>query len=504
MAGNEAFRKYMDGSEFDRIKLFTVIPELLDYAAGYGDSPAVAWAGGGRSFGELMGDIAAARGAVRATGAPDGARIGLLMPNEYDLVRLFFGITTLGMTAVPFMLSPDGAGTAALINKTELYALVYCKRMEPLVNAIRPACPGVLFIGQEELDYSAAAPVSPAVTPDTPAAILFTGGTTGRPKGAVLTHRALLRGAYNGCFGYRGVFSQRYYALIPFAHVFGLVRTLLTGVQTGSLVFLCADMKLFMRELPAAQPTAMALVPGLAELLFSIGSAYGWNAVGGRLKTIIAGGAPVPPSLIAKYASAGITVLPGYGLTETANLVSGDPEPEAYPGSVGLVYDGQELKLVDGELWIRGDNVAGGYCNEPGETAAAYEDGWFKTGDLAAFDGGRLYITGRIKNLIILANGENVSPEELEEKLYALPYVKDCLVFEDRSAVGTPVIAVEVLPNAPVCEKLGIADVESRVRADVAAINASLPSYKQIHKVIIRKEDFERNQTMKVLRKNDA
>jgi len=327
---------------------------------------------------------------------------------------------------------------------------------------------------------------------------LNTGGTTGTPKGALLSNGALMRGTQNGGYGLGKAFYHRYYAMIPFIHVFGLVRNLLTACYTGSLLYLCANMKAFMKDLPAAKPDTMVLVPALAELLYTIASAYGMGALGGNLRYIICGGAPVSPELIAKFDKLGVSVCPGYGLTETANLVSGNGDFLTHSTSVGMPYPNQELKLVDGELWIKGDNLFNCYYNDPAQTAAAFDDGWFKTGDLAKFDeDGRLYIVGRTKNLIILDNGENVSPEELEALVDEIPFVRDCLVYEDKNDFGAQVIAVEVLPH----ENTGISDVEAAFKAALVEINRKLPRYMQIDKVAIRTTDFARSGSMKIIRK---
>ncbi len=496
---NLAFRPFMDEADFDRITRPPTINALLRECRGYGELPACAWSGQERSFEELAADVARTRGFLLTLGLPPGARVGLLMGNDYDFVRLFYALVTLGCTAVPFMMNTPPEALIAMIHKSELSALIYGEMIAPLAQNLRPAAPALRFLAASGCGYGAEAPESADVAPATPAVILFTSGTTGKPKGTVLSHGALMRGAFNGCFGYRGVFHQRYYALIPFAHVFGLVRSLLTAHLTGSLLYLCLDMKAFVRDLPVARPSIMALVPALADALYSIAMGYGMDALGGNLRLIIAGGAPVPPSLIQRFGALGIMVAPGYGLTETANLVSGNPAPGQKPDSVGLIYEGQDYRLVDGELWLKGDNLMLGYYNDPEETAAAMQDGYFRTGDLARVDAeGYLYITGRIKNLIILPNGENVSPEELENLVCTLPIVKDCLVQEDVNDFGIPIIAARVFPDDRACAAAGITDALAAIQAGVLALNRKLPSYKQIVKVTLSDTDFLQGGTKKV------
>ncbi|MBO7359860.1 MAG: AMP-binding protein, partial [Clostridia bacterium] len=216
------------------------------------------------------------------------------------------------------------------------------------------------------------------------------------------------------------------------------------------------------------------------------------------MKTIICGAAAVPPYLIREYAAMGIDLLAGYGLTESANLVSGNPESLRKPESVGLMYPGQEYRIEDGELWLKGENMMDGYI---GEDDSSSEDGWFRTGDLVKIDDeGFLYITGRTKEIIILPNGENLSPAEVEAEFSALPLVQDCELYEDKAENGTPILVLEVLPRMTELGKLPEAERSARLAADIAAVNASLPSYKRFNRLVVRDSDFPRTPSMKILR----
>ena len=493
MQENLKFQAFMEQAELAGISHPSTIAALTEQFLGYADLTAVEWEGGAKSYGALYEDIALTRGWLAENGFQKGDRVALLMMNEYEFVRIFYALTTSGMVAVPLMPNLPPTLFPQLFLKTQLRAVMYDSLFTPLADKLKPAIPSIRFLGTGEVGRGEPLPADAVLSADDPAVILYTSGTTGRPKGAVLSHRALLRGAFNGCFGYKGVFEQRYYALIPFAHVFGLVRCLLTAHLTRSLLYLCLDMKAFIRDLKAAQPTILVLVPALADMLYSVGMGYGWQTLGGRLRLIIAGGAPVGQALIERFAAQGVMVAPGYGLTETANLVSGNPQPLNKPGSVGLIYDGQSYRIEDGELWLKGDNLMSGYYNDPEETAAALCDGWFRTGDLARVDeDGYLYITGRLKNLIILGNGENVSPEALEERVNALPFVKDSLVKEDKNEHGVPVIGVEIFADDRAVQSLGITDVKAAAEQGITAINRELPPYMHIAKVTIVEHDFLR------------
>ena len=201
------------------------------------------------------------------------------------------------------------------------------------------------------------------------------------------------------------------------------------------------------------------------------------------------------------FEAMGVRLLAGYGMTETANLTTGNADTDTHPDSVGKVYPEQEIKFVDDEIWIRGDNVFSGYYGDPEETAKTLTpDGWVRSGDLGRMDeDGFVYITGRIKNLIILPNGENLSPEEIEGPFYKSPTVRDCLVSESEID-GEPVLAIEILPNMPAFEGKSWDEVTAHFEQLVKDINATLPSTHRIRKVSVRKEDFKRSGAMKVLR----
>lgn len=241
------------------------------------------------------------------------------------------------------------------------------------------------------------------INPDQPACILLTGGTTGRPKGVVLSHKALLCGMKNGCFGLDNVFFETYYCLIPLTHSFGFVRNMLCSFFTGSLIYYNTDKLLIFNELPKIRPTVLILVPALAELFLKLMLSKSKDIVGDRLKTIICGSANVPAYLTNEYAKFGIKFCPGYDLTEFANIVTGNPIAKEKPTSVGLLFPKQKAKIVDGELWLKGDNMFNCYYNDRDKTTEAMsKDGWFKTGDLAEFNKDNyIYINGRIKDTIV-------------------------------------------------------------------------------------------------------
>jgi long-chain acyl-CoA synthetase len=249
------------------------------------------------------------------------------------------------------------------------------------------------------------------------------------------------------------------------------------------------------KEMPVFKPTYLVIVPALAELILTISKQMGVGVTGGCLKYIVCGASAVSPHLIKEFNELGVCLLGGYGLTESANLVSGNVESLKKPESVGFPYPNQQLKIVNGELWLKGDNMMDCYVGEDGENEIAYEDGWFKTGDLVRIDEeGFMFIVGRIKEVLVLDTGENISPQELETKFCVLDYLADAMVYEDFSESGRQILTLEVVP------RVGCSVPVEQITADLNAINAKLLPHERVSKIVVRDRDFDRTPAMKKIR----
>lgn len=454
--------------------------------------------GANYTYADLEKEVSLLRAHLLEKGIKSGDRVGVYAPNSINFVISFLAITTIGAVAVLLPAHLDNLTVFGCTLKFNLKGLVYNGALSANVEFAKEKNPAVVYVDDSSRSEKGVSAVK--MEGDAPCAILFTGGTTGKSKGALLSHKAIMRGTKNGCYGIYDVFNLRYFLVLPLTHVFGLVRNLLTSLYTGSSLYICRNTKNMFREIAEFKPTIMVLVPALAEMALNLSKQFKKNMLGEDMKTIICGAAAVPPYLIREYQSIGVQLLAGYGLTESANLVSGNPDSLKKPESVGVIYEGMEYKIVDGELWLKGINMMDGYVGEEGANEIAYEDGWFKTGDLVKMDEeGYLYIVGRKKEIIVLPSGENVSPAEVESKFYSIDEIQDCLCYLDENE-GRGVLTLEVLPRLTVIKQKGITDVEKCLKDAINKVNLTLPSFERISKIKIRDTDFLRSPSMKIIR----
>ena len=493
---SEVFKKYTDEATFARIVPFATVCDMWkSRVAEFGGSVAIEDDGNKYTFAEVEADAARLRALI--AGEAKGTRVGVIAANSYDFVVAYIAAVTAGYTAalLPAHLPAEAVFGCAMM--FGLKKIIFGAGMEEKTAVVASQRPDVSLVSASAR-AECGAPIAEVEGSDG-CAIVFTGGTTGKSKGALLSHRAVMEGTVNGCYGYKDVFAQRYLLVLPLTHVFGLIRNLMTSLYTGSDLFICRNNKDMFRDCAAFRPTILVMVPALAEMALTLSKKFGRNMMGDALKTIICGAAPVAPYLVAEYDKLGVNLCPGYGLTESANLVSGNPESVSKPESVGIPFPNQELRIVNGELWLKGDNMMDGYVGA--QESGAYEDGFFKTGDLARFDeDGYLYITGRTKEIIVLPSGENVSPAEVEFRFNALDCVQDSQVFEAIADGGAHILALEVVPRATMMTDLSPEERKAKIVEACEKVNAELPSFERVSRITVRDSDFERTPAMKIIR----
>ena len=375
------------------------------------------------------------------------------------------------------------------------------------------------------------------------AAILFTSGTTGTSKGVMLTHRNFVA-ATNGSDQSMTQFNRKnvFVDCLPMNHSYEITCGQLAIQNLGATMVINDSIKNVLRNFVKYKPNALMLVPlyvetmykkiwseidkkgmkkkvrtamKISDALLKVGIdmrekffSQITGALGGNLK-IIVGGAPMRPEIISDFRSFGIYILEGYGITECSPLVAVNRLGSERPHSVGPAVECCQVRIdkqpgeETGEIVVKGENVMVGYYNNSEATAAVFtDDGWFKTGDIGYMDkDGYIYITGRKKNVIILSNGKNVFPEEIEEHLSdRSDVIGESVVLGRPNASGETVITAVIYPNPDFSKDKTKEEVEAAVRAAVTEVNKSLPVYKQVRDTELRDTEFEKTTTRKIKR----
>lgn len=370
--------------------------------------------------------------------------------------------------------------------------------------------------------------------------LVYTSGTTGNPKGVMLTEHNLISVVYYGL--QIADIGEKCLSVLPYHHTYEAVAGILVGLHKHSTICINDSLKNVLKNLQIYKPDYIYLVPAFTEVFYkSI-----WNnaqktgkdkalkkmiplsnalrktgidlrkkffksiheAFGGNLNQIVCGGAPIRPEIGKFFNDIGITLLNGYGITECSPLVSVNRANFNDSNTVGVILPCCEVKIEnktadgDGEIYVKGDIVMKGYYKEPEKTAKVLKDGWFNTEDYGRInEKGQLIINGRKKNLIVLDNGKNIYPEEIENYIMGIPYVKEVLVKASKNAAGqeTALIA-EVFLDKEKVEEMHIENIKETLKKDVQDSVRELPVYKHISDVKIRKNEFEKTTTSKIKR----
>ena len=396
---------------------------------------------------------------------------------------------------------------------------------------------GGRLLAIDALLHDAALPASPRDAGDT-AVILYTSGTTGRSKGAMLSHGNIVSNLQGAASHFRLDDTMHTLSFLPINHVFEQVVGVLLPLSMGGKVSFAESLKKLGENLAEVRPTFLLGVPAvyqmildrirkkvdskrLSRLLFAnpltrplvtskVKRAFGAGTI------FISGGAALDPAIATGLLSFGIPVYQGYGITETSPVISAEQPQGRRLGSVGRMLPGIQVRIEApnedrvGEIVVTGPNIMQGYYKNPQATADVLKDGWYRTGDLGRIDqDGFLSICGRVKNLIVTPNGKNVYPEEVENELLKSPYIAEAMVYGHRvGAVAEEVHAV-IYPNQEELENfagkrgkgaLTVLELEQLIRDEVLAAGRSLADYKRVKRFTIREDEFPKTTTRKIKR----
>jgi len=492
-----------------------------------------------------------------------GKHFALVGDSSYSYVVSYLAVACGVGVIVPLDKELSVYDLHKLICKSDAEVLFYSQSLEKDVLEMKASCPEVkhyinismydqsenetsildlIEAGKLEVNLGNDEFKTTAVDPDALSSILFTSGTTGVNKGVMLSHKNILT-VIHSAFSMFDL-ADVSFSVLPINHTYEFNLHILGAIYDGITICFNDSIKHVKENLLTFQPGMSLMVPMIVESLYKNiwkeaeknnlkkHLQYGiWfsniirkigidrrdlffkpvhQSLGGNLKTIVCGGAPLRPDIVKGFDNLGISVFNGYGITECAPLISSNCTLKSIPGSVGFVIPDNKVRIADtdsdgiGEIQVMGDNVMLGYYKDPVSTRKTFtEDGWFKTGDLGYLDRkGALYITGREKNLIILANGKNVHPEELEEYILEnLAYVKEVVVFAPLSSDGSEVmIMAEVYLDQEFLVQHGVDNAKEILRDDISKLNRRLSSYKRINDVCLREIEFEKTSTRKIKR----
>lgn len=444
---------------------------------------------------------------------PERTKIALFGATSSEYVTAWFGIVFGGNTVVPLDCANSAAQIADEINRSDSEMVFLDDKHVKDVETFKSLCPkvkyyahlqkeseGLLLLADLIAQNKGKAPAN-AIDEDDIAAILFTSGTTGKSKGVMLSHGNLIDNTT--CYDDGNFEGKKLLSVLPIHHVYCLTCDILCSLWYGATVCVNDSLMHIVRNLPLFKPEVATFVPMIAATILAKmqqaaakgapKEAVAAQVFGPQFKQLYSGGAYLSPDVVRGYKEFGIDITQGYGMTECSPRICTGIPNSPKPDSVGKIVNGCEVKIVDGEIWARSKSVMKGYYKNPEETEKSLTpDGWLRTGDLGHTDeDGYLYITGRKKNLIILSNGENVSPEEIENQFAAFLPIAEIVVYADGET-----LTAQIFPNpdypAPNKEEL--------IRAKVEEVNATFPPAKRIVNVIFRDHEFVKTASRKIIR----
>lgn len=491
----------------------------------YGNSPFLKYTENGaersRTYTEFMTRVRKFAHFIRRYNISAGRKtsIALIGHTGYDYLTVMIGTVYAGSAIVPLDSQMNPETLADHLQRSEAEIIFYEKNLSGTVKEALESCPGVkLSFPFSDADNTTDRLISehPAehftdINPDESAFIIYTSGTTGKSKGVVLNHRNMLSTILT-VKPNPELEKGSVCAFLPPHHVFSVNCDYLYAFRFGMAVCICDDLSHFIDDIKKYQPATIHIVPMMVKAIFrALAAAKETHpemsvteikelVLGKKFTRILSGGGGLPDDLRLGILNFGLRIASGYGMSECSPSITEAPfdAPAEKKGTVGMPLSCCTVRIADdGEVLVKGDNVMTGYYGDTEQTAEVLsEDGWLKTGDIGHLDDdGYLYLTGRKKNLIILSNGENVSPEEIEKKFADFRAVAEIIVFGNNDS-----LAAEIYPDPAAVAEKGMKEAEEAARKAVSEVNRELPSYKRISEVFFRDKPFERTSSKKIIR----
>ena len=544
---------------------FTDIRELIEWSSyNYADKTAFSYRISPRdaepvkvSFSELGNDVRALASRLAEMGCT-GKHCVLIGKLSYEWALTYYAVLSIGGVLVPLDKDWSDEELADTVKKADGAYIFGDDDISEKINNVaklsgvksvyylharadKKSLRSLVEAGRDVFEKAPGLYYNTPINPLNMALLVFTSGTTGKGKGVMLSQTAILSDMYNAVHYLD--YGKNTVGILPPHHTYGSTVMLVGHNMIGAEVYISSGVKYITRELGEQKPEHLVLVPLYLETFYrkiianlkekdkldtvtkAIRAAKSLKGMGvdirkkvfgaihevfgGNLKMIICGGAPLSREVFEFYDGIGIPVVNGYGITECAPLISFNRSKNIIPGSVGNVIDDAFVKIDEpnedgeGEILFKGANVMLGYYKDDAATADAFKNGYFRTGDYGKLGKkGEIYITGRKKNLIILSNGKNVYPEEIENELSAVPGILDIVVYEGQSLRGLAynAIVAEIYPDADYFAKNGIELNEEYFKKYIEEFNKKTVPYKKIGILKLRSEEFPKNTLRKIMR----
>ena len=492
-------------------------------------------------------------------------RVVVIGNNSYKWCTTYLATTTAGKVIVPLDKALTDIEIGNLIKRSQADAIVYERKYQKAIDEIiKQGCDlkhkicmdskekedilsydKVLETGRRLVEEGDNRYEDVKIDSYKMSIMLFTSGTTSEPKAVMLSQNNICSNIVAINKYVKLYQSDTLLSFLPIHHTFECTITFLYGIYSGSTVAFCEGLRYIQQNLKEYKVSVFVAVPLVLETMYKKiqkaikdkGKTELINKMvkisntllkchidlrkvffkqildnfGGHLRVVFYGAAPMSKDTIIGYNNLGIEQVQGYGLTETSPVISAETDHKKRPGSIGLVLENLECKIDNpdkdgiGEITVKGPSVMLGYYNNEKATKEVLKDGWFSTGDYGYIDkDGFLYITGRKKDVIVLRNGENVYPQEIETLINKIPYVKESIVYQrGQSKTDTMLCAKIVYDEEIIKETFGEKTEEEykeEIWKEIKEINKNLPLFKHIKKIEITTKELEKTTTQKVKR----
>ncbi len=518
------------------------------------------------TWGDMARLVGAWQAAILQEGLKAGDRVAIMLPNGPDWVAVDQAVLGLGMVVVPLYVNDRGASIAYILKDCAAKLLVIaddeqwagmcgevgaCSDLQRIVSLATVSASGSRVVHVDGWLGDADVDVQYSSAPgDTLATIVYTSGTTGRPKGVMLSHQNILSNAYASSICADVVADDLFLSFLPLSHTLERTAGYYLPMIIGAEVAYARSIPLLGEDLMKIKPTViisvpriyervygriaeqMASRPALAQRLFALAVKIGWQRLlhdqgragwhpgflfwpvlkhlvadkimarlGGRIRVAVCGGAPLSETISRTFIALGLPLLNGYGMTEASPVISVNRPNDNYPETVGTVLDQVTVRLgKDDELLVKSPGVMLGYWHQDEATREVIDaEGWLHTGDKAAIDAqGHIRLTGRLKEIIVLSNGEKVPPADMELAITMDPLIEQALVFGEQRPYLTALIVPEPDHWKAFCDECGLigaealsnATVKGYILERVSEAIRDFPGYAQVRRLAICPESW--------------